>query len=127
MFKLDISVAKAFCLGTKSVDKHRPLLMAIEDIDNSSYVLSHCYFMTSSTSCSLLLTEQNWIESNTKWWWTNLDKEELMVKKGLIIHNCVVIKCPPRPGNNAQIPIVRDMTDNSSTTSSVTGRYNVEC
>jgi len=45
VFKLDLDVAKAIRLGLKVPNKHRPLLLTIEDVDDKTYMLSHSHFL----------------------------------------------------------------------------------
>ena len=44
-FKLDLDVVKAIRLGPKVPNKHRPLLLTVEDTDDKAYMLSHSHFL----------------------------------------------------------------------------------
>ena len=45
VFKLDVSISKAVRLGQKITNKHRPLLLTVEDIDDKNYLTSHSHFL----------------------------------------------------------------------------------
>ena len=45
VFKLDLDVTKAIRLGPKIPNKHRPLLLTVEDVDDKTFMLSHSHFL----------------------------------------------------------------------------------
>ena len=45
VFKLDLSILKAVRLGSKNTNKHRPLLLTIEELDDKNYLISYSHFL----------------------------------------------------------------------------------
>ena len=45
VFKLDTNICKVIHLGMKNPNKHRPLLLILEDIEDKYYLLSHSHFL----------------------------------------------------------------------------------
>ena len=45
VFKLDLAVSKAVCLGPKIDNKIRPLLLVLEDFDDNTYLICHSHFL----------------------------------------------------------------------------------
>jgi len=45
VFKLDLGIVKAVRLGPKIANKHRPLLLTVNELDDKNYLISHSYFL----------------------------------------------------------------------------------
>ena len=45
VFKPNVSISKAVHLGQKITNKHRPLFLTVEDIDDKNYLISHSHFL----------------------------------------------------------------------------------
>ena len=45
VFKLDLGILKAVRLGSKNNNKHRPVLLTIEELDDKNYLISHSHFL----------------------------------------------------------------------------------
>ena len=45
LFKLELSILKTVRLSSKNANKHRPLLLTIEELDDKNYLISHSHFL----------------------------------------------------------------------------------
>jgi len=45
VFNLDLSILKSVRLGPKINNKHRPLLLTVEDLEDKIYLISHSHFL----------------------------------------------------------------------------------
>ena len=45
VFKLDLGIVKAVHLGPKIANKHRPLLLTVNELNDKNYLISHSHFL----------------------------------------------------------------------------------
>jgi len=104
VFKLDTNICKAIRLGPKIANKHRPLLLIFEDIDDKSYLISRSHFLRRYDQYNKVYI----VPDRTKLERTKHKKavDELRQRRakgesGLIIRNGIVVARQARPSNNA--------------------------
>ena len=99
VFKLDISISKAVRLGPKITNKHRPLLLTVEDIDSRNYLISHSHFLRHHDQYNqvFIVPDRTKLERiKHKKAVDELRQRRAKGETGLLIRNGVVIKRQPR-------------------------------
>jgi len=99
VFKLDVSITKAICLGPKFANNYRPLVLTDEDIDDKNYLISHSHFLRHHEQYNKVFIAQDRTKferiKHTKAV-DELRQRRAKGKTGLIICNGVVMKWQPR-------------------------------
>ena len=100
VFKLTVTISKAVRLGPKVTNKHRPLLLTVEDIDDKNYLISHSHFLRHHNQFNKVFivpdrTKLERIKHRNAV--DELKQRRAKGKIGLLIRNGVVIKRQPHP------------------------------
>ena len=99
VFKLDVSISKAVHLGQKITNKHRPLLLTVEDIDKN-YLISHSHFLRRHDQYNkvFIVPDRTKLERNMhKKAVDELRQRNAKGETGLLIRDGVVLKRQLRP------------------------------
>jgi len=99
VFKLDLSILKAARLGPKNTNKHRPLLLTVEELDDKNYLISHSHFLRHHEQYKtvFIVPDRTKLERmKHKKAVDELRQRRTKGETGLIIRNGIVMKRQPR-------------------------------
>ena len=104
VFKLDLSIVKSVRLGPKITNKHRPLLLTVEELDDKNYLISHSHFLRRHDQYKniFIAPDRTKLERlKHKKAVDELRERRAKGESGLLIRNGVVIKRHLRPSASA--------------------------